>query len=198
MTGEPTLHYGDHSGDGWVTYAQGLLNELNAGPIESDGWFGDKTINAVYKFQQDQGLTVDGVIGDQTWAALRGDEPVDPHGDGHQHEQTDEGFHVVWDQAHEQVWDETNDRLSFNFVNVGNREIPPGQFFFNVAVNGGMHGFKHFELPMQPDVAMPPGGPLWATVENAKEELGTGEFTWTGELAPGVGEAQQQGAFTIE
>ena len=73
MTGEPTLHYGDQSADGWVEYAQELL--LGVAPnIKIDGIFLDETIKAVYEFQQQNGLMVDGVVGNQTWSVLRGGE----------------------------------------------------------------------------------------------------------------------------
>jgi hypothetical protein len=43
MTGEPTVHYGDQSADGWVEYAQEL--PLGVAPnIKIDGIFLDETI----------------------------------------------------------------------------------------------------------------------------------------------------------
>src|SRR5947209_8596428 len=38
-----------------------------------DGQFGSDTENAVKSFQQNNGLTVDGIVGAMTWAALPGD-----------------------------------------------------------------------------------------------------------------------------
>lgn len=37
---------------------------------ELTGYFGDKTKAAVKNFQKAMGLTVDGIVGDQTWSAL--------------------------------------------------------------------------------------------------------------------------------
>ena len=52
--------------------AQLLLIErgYNLGICGADGDFGTATYNAVRQFQQDWGLTVDGVIGPKTWEKL--------------------------------------------------------------------------------------------------------------------------------
>ena len=53
----------------WVVIAQGRL--VVAGyKIEVDGVFGPKTEKAVKKYQADHHLTVDGIIGKNTWSAL--------------------------------------------------------------------------------------------------------------------------------
>ena len=36
----------------------------------ADGSFGAETLNAVKNFQKDHGLTVDGIVGKNTWVAL--------------------------------------------------------------------------------------------------------------------------------
>ncbi|MBO5836485.1 MAG: peptidoglycan-binding protein [Oscillospiraceae bacterium] len=50
-------------------YAQQLLNEQGY-KLEVDGHYGPKTQAAVRKFQKANGLTVDGILGKNTWAAL--------------------------------------------------------------------------------------------------------------------------------
>ena len=49
---------------------QGILKELEYYSGEIDGWFGGGTEEAAKEFQRDNGLRVDGVIGNQTWSAL--------------------------------------------------------------------------------------------------------------------------------
>ncbi len=58
----------------WVSYAQQLLTNAGYPPQDHqiDGLFGPMTQEAVRDFQGAHGLTVDGVIGPQTWAALEG------------------------------------------------------------------------------------------------------------------------------
>lgn len=72
----PTLRRGD-SGYA-VTYLQTLLSCVGT-PISADGKFGSATEAAVRAFQAAAGLTVDGVVGPKTWAALEAaaghDEP---------------------------------------------------------------------------------------------------------------------------
>lgn len=52
-----------------VNEAQCRLNDLGYG-LTVDGVFGDATDKAVRDFQSKNGLTADGVVGPQTWAAL--------------------------------------------------------------------------------------------------------------------------------
>jgi peptidoglycan hydrolase-like protein with peptidoglycan-binding domain len=59
------------SGDGWVEYAQLLLNFHLKTTLAQDGDFGNSTLQAVLRFQKEKKLQVDGTIGNQTWAALR-------------------------------------------------------------------------------------------------------------------------------
>lgn len=63
----PVLKKGS-KGD-WVVIAQGRL--VVAGyPLDVDGIFGQKTYETVKQFQLDHHLTVDGIIGKNTWNAL--------------------------------------------------------------------------------------------------------------------------------
>ena len=73
--GKPTLKRGDKGAD--VVEMQGLLARsgyalpaAKAAPDGIDGVFGANTEAALRNFQQDHGLTPDGVCGDQTWDAL--------------------------------------------------------------------------------------------------------------------------------
>ena len=54
-----------------VRELQTLLNN-NGAKLSVDGKFGPKTQAAVQNYQKSNGLTVDGIVGDNTWGALRG------------------------------------------------------------------------------------------------------------------------------
>jgi hypothetical protein len=72
---QPTLRKGDQSPDGWVEYAQRLLNKWHVGRGEPkdtvNGKFDAGMEKTVKAFQADQRGKVDGVIGNETWSLLR-------------------------------------------------------------------------------------------------------------------------------
>lgn len=53
-----------------VKTLQQMLNSSGNYNLETDGVFGSKTLAAVQDYQQKNGLTVDGIVGEQTWGAL--------------------------------------------------------------------------------------------------------------------------------
>lgn len=63
-----TIKYGSR-GDG-VRYAQMVMTNVAGQELLIDGWFGSKTATATTNVQRFFGLTVDGIIGPQTWATL--------------------------------------------------------------------------------------------------------------------------------
>ncbi len=63
-----TLRRGSTGED--VVYLQRRLNGIGFGHLVVDGIFGAATEEAVKKFQEQYGLTVDGIVGIQTWAKL--------------------------------------------------------------------------------------------------------------------------------
>ena len=63
-----TLRKGDHGND--VKELQTALNRAGF-PLKIDGIFGNDTESTLKHFQTDRGLTVDGVCGAETWAALK-------------------------------------------------------------------------------------------------------------------------------
>ena len=66
----PTLRKGDKGAD--VANVQNLLMQAGYAlpKYGADGDFGDECLNAVKAFQKDNKLTVDGIVGAKTWAAL--------------------------------------------------------------------------------------------------------------------------------
>ena len=63
------VSYGSQGSD--VTELQKLLNNHGYG-LSEDGIFGDKTQEAVKDFQTKRGLSVDGIVGKNTWGSLDG------------------------------------------------------------------------------------------------------------------------------
>ncbi|CAI9401361.1 peptidoglycan-binding protein [Aestuariimicrobium sp. T2.26MG-19.2B] len=66
-SGRPTLRQGSSGPD--VTFLQQRLSDLGYW-LTVDGQFGPGTARTVRSFQQSQGLTADGIVGPDTWAAL--------------------------------------------------------------------------------------------------------------------------------
>lgn len=69
MAGRTTLQYGSNGSE--VKELQQYLNN-NGYSLSVDGAFGDKTLSAVKDYQQKNGLTVDGIVGNNTWGKLLG------------------------------------------------------------------------------------------------------------------------------
>ncbi|HET6873912.1 MAG TPA: peptidoglycan-binding domain-containing protein [Acidimicrobiales bacterium] len=81
-----TIREGDHGE--LVTELQQKLIDRGEDPGPVDGWFGPRTRVAVESFQMNSNIQFDGVVGNQTWAALDGDLSVPPgtsdsHGAAH-------------------------------------------------------------------------------------------------------------------
>ena len=72
--GQPTISLGA-SGDAVKRLERALRRTPNEG-LAVDGVFGAQLENAVKEFQQGAGLTVDGIVGPATWAALPDGGPM--------------------------------------------------------------------------------------------------------------------------
>jgi hypothetical protein len=117
---EPTLRRGAKSEDKWVEYLQQLLG------IEIDGKFGPATETAVRKFQTEKKLQVDGIVGNQTWAALRGNAPEKPSTDGRKPNTfVEKGAEARWYTEGRNIasYDKANDELRLVAVSVGTEKI---------------------------------------------------------------------------
>jgi peptidoglycan hydrolase-like protein with peptidoglycan-binding domain len=44
---------------------QNALNQIGYGPVQSDGMLNDETVNAIRRFELDNGMAITGRIGDQ-------------------------------------------------------------------------------------------------------------------------------------
>jgi peptidoglycan hydrolase-like protein with peptidoglycan-binding domain len=67
----PILRKGQHAGEQPVYRLQFMLNFVKGvDDLDVDGIFGPKTEAAVRNFQQNENLSVDGIVGRQTWTAL--------------------------------------------------------------------------------------------------------------------------------
>lgn len=68
------ISYGSKGSD--VTELQKLLNQTGNYNLAEDGDFGEKTRAAVEDYQRKNGLTVDGIVGDNTWGSITGFKPT--------------------------------------------------------------------------------------------------------------------------
>jgi peptidoglycan hydrolase-like protein with peptidoglycan-binding domain len=67
----PVLRNGEHEGEPPVERLQSMLNFVRGvNDLVVDGIFGPKTEAAVRRFQADENLTADGIVGRHTWTAL--------------------------------------------------------------------------------------------------------------------------------
>jgi peptidoglycan hydrolase-like protein with peptidoglycan-binding domain len=67
---EPLLNKGSKEKEAIITL-QNLLNKKGYNCGNVDGFFGDNTYKAVISFQKDYKLSIDGIVGITTWAALK-------------------------------------------------------------------------------------------------------------------------------
>jgi hypothetical protein len=83
MSENPTLRRGDEGVDGWVEYLQTLLRVHGfSGQQPEFGVFDEITEQWVISYQQNHQprLKDDGIVGDQTWSALRDEPALQPVG----------------------------------------------------------------------------------------------------------------------
>ena len=148
---QPTLRKTDKDMDGWVEYAQELLNGLGYN-LKIDGNFGSGTYKAVIDFQTKNGLKIDGIIGNQTWAALRKGTPEPPSTDGRQpHTYHESGAEARWDLERDNaVYLDDKDELWLFAVSVGDQPITGYNAFVRVTAPGGKPKTVKIKIP-EPD-----------------------------------------------
>jgi hypothetical protein len=98
---EPEIASGD-SGE-WVVELQTRLSALDRYAGALDGQYGEQTEAAVLKLQTENGLTADGRVGAQTWAALGAAESASGRNDNAPSAQED-GQHALGELTEDQQW----------------------------------------------------------------------------------------------
>lgn len=127
-TKQPTFRLNDRSKDGWIEYAQFLLNFHLGTSLKSDGIFGKATQAAILRFQKEKKLQVDGTLGNQTWAALREGAPEKPSTDGRTpHTFVETGVEARWsiESNSFNFHDGATDEVSLLVNSVGDTQIDP-------------------------------------------------------------------------
>jgi peptidoglycan hydrolase-like protein with peptidoglycan-binding domain len=156
---QPTLRKGDKTPDGWVEYAQLLLNFHLKTNLKLDGNFGSGTQAAVIKFQQTKKLQVDGTIGNQTWAALREGAPEKPSTDGREpHTFVEKGVEARWrtEKGRTNIYLTALDQLQLSVESVGDAKLDPAtQATVRVSPPGGT--VKTLKVALGPAIENPEG-----------------------------------------
>lgn len=212
MAGEPTLRYGDREADGWVKYLQEqlLIKILEQGihfdteSIPSNGHFDDATLAAVRAFQHHHHLTfADGIVGDETWAALTLQAHHAP-GTDHQapHTHHDHGSHMVWfDQggSEDGHWNADSDTVIWIATVVGDQAVPNSEHNASATVtlaDGSTH-MEFMQLKWFGTYTGQPGESMYVEWSGAKATVGSGTHRYVLELPSELGGQQRQGEFTV-
>jgi hypothetical protein len=196
-TQEPTLRMGDSSSDGWVEYLQDLLSNhlVSAGgtALVNDGDFGNATHEAVVWFQQANGLLVDGVVGNQTWAALRGEEPQAIGTDGREaHSFVDAGYEARWyHETAAAMYDPNADVISITACNTGTDPINSGNLVSFIVVTSASGNSSEVSTSFQnrsgADGDALAGEDFWLVLREIRSNFGEGDLSVTAEMGAEFG-----------
>ena len=181
MANEPTLYAGYDNDAGWVEYLQNLL--LTHGVLDNTkdqftwGEFDNATLEAVKEFQTNNGLSGrKGIVGDQTWSALRGEASLREPGDDGLAPGTYRERGLEMRFMNIVSYDPTFDRLDVQADSVGSVHPDPGTIELVTALttpdgrtvypasehswgstDGSYHDFKVGPIVKRDGVAGPPG-----------------------------------------
>jgi hypothetical protein len=205
MAEYPTLRNGDEAVDGWVEYMQELLGFMlathgSSTDVEKTGRFTDATELAVKEYQGLAHLTVDGVVGDQTWASLRGEQAQGVGGDGRAHHSfVQQGPHATI--YRERAFGYSQDRapqkdgLVLYCANTGSTTFTANEHSASCTLSG--HASHECQLALVPDGNdTPPGETFW--FENTDLTLEAGRYDYRVELPSALGGETMDGSFTVE
>jgi Putative peptidoglycan binding domain len=185
-TQEPTLRKGDESSDGWVEYLQEVLTlwlePAGYGPLDRNGTFDDYTYNAVIWFQGQHHLLVDGVVGNQTWAALRSEAPQAVGTDGRAPGTfVDTGIEARWVlDDHSAKHDASRDILFLAAVSTGTDVINGDNFAaagWITTAAGEQKQIEGYFVDENGDSEAGPGELFFLAVPNASQVYGVGDIT---------------------
>jgi hypothetical protein len=172
---QPTLRKGDQSPDGWVEFLQVQLNHHLGLKLPVNGVFDATIEKTVRKFQSTRKppLLVDGVVGNQTWAALREDTPEAPSTDGRQpHTFEEKGPQARFDNENvDGQYSTSKDELLLCVASVGEQPIDKFHIHIHVTPPDGPKVSKKFVIgPPEPNADVPnqPGGGAQHKVRIAK------------------------------
>jgi hypothetical protein len=187
---EPTLRVGDTSVDGWVEYLQQLLNAWGLN-VAVDGDFGQGTLAAVHSFQQAKGLLDDGVVGNETWAALREEEARPPSTDGRQpHTFVESGQEARWiTEDHGVQYDSGQDVLFLLAHSTGSDPIATRQAVAHIRLSNDAGGELGVEVAGDAEngTAAGQGERLIFRLAGLREDNGPGSYTIQGWLPQDLG-----------
>ena len=206
MADNPTLRLGDETGDGWVEYLQEVLNFNllflgTSTQVEMNGRFDDATDAAVREYQGIQHLKVDGVVGDQTWASLRGQQARPIGTDGRApHSFVQEGDHATI--FRERSFGYTQDRapqadgLVLYCANTGSTTLEARSHTTHCTLSSPVASVD-CDLVLVPDgQSVAPGDTFWFESENVVLE--PAEYSYTVTLPDALGGDSMSGTFTVE
>jgi hypothetical protein len=153
---QPTLRRGAPKGDKWVEYLQQLLGFEGK---DVDGDFGGKTEAAVKEYQKKNGLLVDGIVGNQTWASLRKAPPEKPSGDGRKPNTfVEKGQEARWyTEKKAEVLTLSGDTLKLKLVSLGDKEVEGVMARVRITAEGGLEHTDDYRISA-PEKKLPEGG----------------------------------------
>jgi hypothetical protein len=183
-----------------VEYLQQRLTDLGY-PLNADGKFGDNTYHAVIKFQTDRHIKIDGIVGNQTWAALRDETPREPSTDRRApHSYVEIGPEARWDDRDTSMfYDVESDRLIFYAINVGNVVIMPGSFRgeCQITTESGEIITAYLDIPNESPQANP-GDHFVFVMEGAYQHAGPGTHQVQAYQPQELGGDFTSGHFTVD
>ena len=175
---EPTMRAGDEDPDGWVEYLQKMLNhhlkQAGEPKIPVSGNFDSATDQAVRWFQGATECKVDGIVGNQTWSALREDKVRDEIGtDGRQPgTHSEQGAEGRWtfESGDLAFYEEEMDLLRFAVASTGTDPI--SEFRADIFVDGSRQ-----QVPLGDPVSSTGGQDIHVVfVTRFRERFGDGPF----------------------